>query len=187
MLIEFDDDILAFVPVGPMNITYTGLGKMLSDATALVQDADSDGLPEVYGESARNAGTTPATGRANYVRFRCAAPGTTSLHFLMSSESTASHTTTVDPDANLITTILQDAVITCSPAAPSPTPTATPLRGVGGIAELPALSGIQTGPSDASTAGPGPRAAKSTALALAATGAVAMGALAWYARRRRLR
>jgi len=187
MLMEFDDDILAFVPVGTMNIVYTGLGNMWSDATALVQDTDSDGLPEVYGESARNAGTTPATGRANYVRFRCAAPGTTSLHFLMSSETTGLYTSMLDADVNFITTILQDAAITCSPAAPSPTPTATPLPGVGGIAELPALSGIQTGPSDASTAGPGPRAAKSTALALAATGAVAMAALAWYARRRRLR
>jgi hypothetical protein len=185
--IEFDDDILAFVPVGDMNITYTDLGGMWSHAPASVRDADLDGRPEIFGESARNAGTTPETGRVNYVRFRCTAPGTTSLHLLTSSEVADFYTSTIDyPDANFITTILQDAAITCSSAAASPTPTALPA--VGGIADVPTLSGIQAAPlDDASTAGTGLRAERYTALGLAATGVIVMAIVAWYAKRRRLR
>jgi len=188
MSIEFDDGILAFVPVEPpMGIVYTGFGGMSSDAVALVQDDDSDGLPEIYGASARNTGTTTATGRANNVRFRCTAPGTTSLHLLTSSESATYHTSTVDyPFGDFITTTLQDASITCSSAAASPTPTAAAPAAVGGIADLSAAGISQAGPSDPSTVGPGSRATACAALTLAATGVVAMAAFAWYARRRRL-
>lgn len=184
MSIEFDDDILEFVPVGDMIIIYTGLGMMRNDLIASVEDVDSDGGPEIYGGSVRNTGTTTATGQANYVRFRCIAPGTTSLHLLTSSESTDYQTSTVGyPDANFLPTALQDATITCAAAAASPTPTAGPA--VGGIADLPASGVGQAGLSDASTAGFGSRATICAALALAASGGVA-AAVVWYARRRRL-
>jgi hypothetical protein len=187
MSIEFDDEILTFVPVGDKNITYTGLGYMVFNLEASVPDNDSDGRPEIYGAAVRPAGTTQATGRANDVRFRCIAPGTTSLHLLTFSESTDLCTTTRDyPYANFIPTVLQDATITCSPAAASPTPTATVPPVVGGIADLPALGASQAGPSDLPAVRQGSRGTIWAALALAATGVVATTAFAWYARRRRL-
>jgi hypothetical protein len=186
MSIEFDGEILEFVPVEPpMNIIYTGLGMMQLDLVALLQDDDSDGRPEVYGGSARYTGHSEATGRANYVRFRCTAPGTTPLHLLTSSESTAFYTTTVGPSFDFIPTVLQDAAITCSSAAASPTPTATALPSVGGIADLPASGMRQAGPAGASTTGPGSRAATAMTLALTASGVVATAVVAWYATRRR--
>lgn len=187
MSIEFDGEILEFVPVEPpMNIIYTGLGMMRLDSVAWLQDDDSDFRPEVYGGSARYTGTSGATGRANHVRFRCIAPGTTSLHLLTSSESPSLYTSTMTFYGYFITTILQDASITCSSAAASPTPTATAPPPVGGIADLPAPGARQAGPSDASTAGRGSQATTFAALALAATGGVATAVVAWYARRRRL-
>jgi hypothetical protein len=164
MSIEFEDDILAFVPVGPTRITYTDLGNMLLNLVALDQDHDADGRPEIYAEAARYTGTTPDTGRANYVRFRCAAPGTTSLHLLTSSESTGSYTSTVDTLANFIPTVLQDATITCSSL---PLPNAQPAPpAVGGSRTCPPQGkpGWSIGPIDCGS-GSRPRCA---ALALAA-------------------
>jgi hypothetical protein len=187
---EFDDEILTFVRVGNMNIVYTDLGDMTFHMVTQDRDDDSDGRPEIYGEAARATGTTPATGQANFVRFRCTAAGTTSLHLLTSSESTDHHTSTVDFFIDPIPTLLQDATITCTSAEPSstPTPTPTPTGGpaVGGIADLPSLGAVQTGPSSASTASPRPRAITCVTLGLAATGGVAVAVFAWYTRRRRL-
>ena len=186
MSIEYDDDILAFVPVEPpMNVRYTGLGNMTLDVAALVKDDDSDGRPEIFGGSARYAGTSQAVGPANYVRFRCTAPGTTSLHLLTSSESADPYTTMVDTLANFITTTLQDATITCSSGTASPTPTATALPAVGGIAELPALSGASgvhpTAPTETFR-----RPASGHAMVAAAggiAGALAVAAVVWYVSR----
>jgi len=121
MSIEFDDTILSFVPVGPENITYTGLGGMgLIQLAGQVQDVDSDGLPELYGGAARASGTTTATGQANLVRFECIVPGTSPLHLLTPAEHAAWRTTLLAPGGVGITTTLADASITCS----EPTPTA---------------------------------------------------------------
>jgi parallel beta-helix repeat protein len=114
MSVEFDDAILAFVPVGPLNIVYTGLGGMDIEASASMIDDDGDTLTDrVYGSAIRgSATTTNATGEANILRFQCVGLGTTSLH-LITQEESGLFTTTLGLAGETIPTTLADATIEC--------------------------------------------------------------------------
>jgi hypothetical protein len=181
--IEFDDSILSFVPVGPFDIVYTGLGSMVFDAQALVLDCDSDTNPEVFGGSYRASGTTTATGKADIIRFQCVGQGTTSLHFATITECPDYGSTTMTLLGETLPTSLVDATVVCGDAAPTP----TPLPSVGGIAELPSIAvtsdeevGVFNGDSGWSASG---YAALACGVVVA-VGVIVAGSL--YARRRRL-
>jgi hypothetical protein len=179
--IEFDDSILSFVPVGPLDIVYTGLGSMVLDAQALVRDCDSDTNPEVFGGSYRAAGTTTATGKADFIRFQCIGQGATGLHFATMTECPDYGSTTMALFAEALPTSLVDATVVCDDAAPTP----TPLPPVGGIAEVPSIGGTSDEEVGAFNGGSGWSASGYAALACAV--AVAVGVIvasSFYARRR---
>jgi len=190
MSIEFDDSILAFVPVDPDGIVYTGLGGMTMNSPSVVQDVDADTNPEITGSTGRPIGTTAETGQANLVRFQCIALGSSTLHLQTLAEDPDFGSTTLAPDIGILSTSLADATITCSDATPTPTPmpTATPTQAaVGGIAELPPLAGTSAGEASTAARGSGWSSGRYTALlgGLVAAAIVTVGA--WYARRRWVR
>jgi len=190
MSVEFDDSILAFVPVDPDGIVYTGLGGMEINVPSTLQDADADNDPEFIGSTGRTSGTTVATGQANLARFQCIGPGSSTLHLQTLAEDPGSGSTTIAPRGVTITTFLTDATITCSDATPTPTltPTATPTpAAVGGIAEVPPLAGASSADAGAAAKQSGWSTCGYAVLAggLVAAAIVVVGA--WYAGGRRLR
>ncbi len=197
MGVEFDDAVLAFVPVGSLGIVYTGLGGMMLDAAAFVADRDGDTMPETTGGSGVVAGTMDATGQANLVRFQCIAPGASTLHLITAAELPAGElpSTTIGEDGSTpIATLLGDADVTCTSDTPTPTTTPTPTvtptttptpGGVGGIAEAAAVVGASTDGSSSGGLGPESSAEAFGALSASVSAVVlALVAGVWYARRR---
>ena len=190
MSIEFDDSVLSFLPVEPYGIVYTGLGDMEIYVWSTLQDVDADTNPEFIGSTGRPYGTTIATGQANLARFQCIGPGSSTLHLQTPAQDPSFGSTTMALEGVILSTSLADATINCSDATPTPTPmpTATPTQAaVGGIAELPALTGTSAGEATTSAGGSSWSSGRYTALfgGLVAAAIVTVGA--WYARRRWVR
>jgi hypothetical protein len=125
--ITYDNTILMFVPVGDLNVVYTGLGGMTLDAAA-TDAPGGDGNITSMG-SAKASGTTAATGVAVTAQYLCIAPGTTSLR-LIPPPGGMYGSTTFGVAGTVITTGLTAGTITCQLPTPTPTPTPTPVSKV---------------------------------------------------------
>jgi hypothetical protein len=148
--LAYDDSILEFVAT--LDVTadgtldswaFTGLGRSVLDLSVVELDQDGDGKTDALrGGSSQTSGATGSSGQALVVRFRCVGSGSSPLHLITLVEDPTHGSATYDYDFQFLPTDLLDASITCSLNAPTPTPTSTPPPAVGGVAELPDMSGM---------------------------------------------
>jgi len=115
--ITYDNTIIAFVPVGPLNVVYSGLGGMTLDAAA-TDVAGGDGHITSLG-SAKASGTSNATGVAATVRYQCIASGTAALRLIPPNPGppAINNSTTLGPGGVLLETGLSAGAIVCEEQA----------------------------------------------------------------------
>ena len=147
--LAYDDSTLEFVAMldmseddVPDSWAYTGLGLSVMDIAVVELDRDGDEETDALsGGSNRTDGTIDTSGQAFVVRFRCVGSGSSPLHLTTLAEDPTYGSGTQGGDFQFLPTALVDASVTCSPNPPTPTPTSTPPPAVGGVAELPDVSG----------------------------------------------
>jgi hypothetical protein len=185
----YDDAILEFVAMLDMtgdgaldSWAYTGLGFAVLDLAVVELDRDGDGGTDALsGTSRRTVGTTDSSGQALVARFRCVGSGSSFLHLTTLAEDPTYGSATYGYDFEPLPTGLVDASINCSLNASTPTPTSTPPPAVGGVAELPDVSGMPG--QAAGSAAHGSRSSTASYVAIAgAVVAATLAAAAWRLR-----
>jgi len=119
---RYDSAVLTWVPVGDKKVAY--LYEPTSMMHAVAQDLGVGGTIREVGFGSAST-PNPPVNRLASLRFQCIANGDSALHLTNSTDSPASYSTTLDGSANVITTDLVDATITCGEGG-TPGATATP-------------------------------------------------------------